>query len=125
MFPIMVSVRLELTLLSKTELPVEVGVKGSVVSKEVLSIDHPKHGCNVATGTYKDLLVVRCFLQYASTIAKASLMFKCVVVDIKEPDSAASAVLQILEHVMVDKKIYMICNEDEPRPALNPHIQDI
>ncbi|CAN6803871.1 unnamed protein product [Brassica oleracea] len=58
----MVSVRLELTLLSKTELPVEVGVKGSVVSKE-----------------------------YASTIAKASLMFKCVVVDIKEPDSAASA----------------------------------
>ncbi|CAN7073547.1 unnamed protein product [Brassica oleracea var. botrytis] len=48
--------RLELTLLSKTELPVEVGVKGSVVSKEVLSIDHPKHGCNVATGTYKDLL---------------------------------------------------------------------
>ncbi|KAF3538904.1 hypothetical protein F2Q69_00020208 [Brassica cretica] len=54
--------RLELTLLSKTELPVEVGVKGSVVSKE-----------------------------YASAIAKASLMSKCVVVDIKEPDSAASA----------------------------------
>ena len=38
MFPIMVSVRLELTLLSKTELPVEVGVKGSVVSKEVNNI---------------------------------------------------------------------------------------
>ncbi|CAF2131510.1 unnamed protein product [Brassica napus] len=35
--------------------------------------------------------VVRCCLQYASAIAKASLMSKCVVVDIKEPDSAASA----------------------------------
>ncbi|CAN6851948.1 unnamed protein product [Brassica oleracea] len=58
----MVSVRLELTLLSKTELPVEVGVKGSVVSKE-----------------------------YASTIAKAFLMSKFFVVDIKEPDLAASA----------------------------------
>nr|VDC58994.1 unnamed protein product [Brassica rapa]VDC60463.1 unnamed protein product [Brassica rapa] len=53
---------MELTLLSKTELTVEVGVKGSVVSKK-----------------------------YASAIAKASLMSKCVVVDIKEPDSEASA----------------------------------
>ncbi|KAF2598272.1 hypothetical protein F2Q68_00008585 [Brassica cretica] len=89
----MASVRLELTLLSKTELPVEVGVKGSVVSKEVLSIDHPKHGCNVATGTYKDLLSAGAIdpTKYASAIAKASLMSKRVVVDIKEPDSAASA----------------------------------
>uniref|UniRef100_A0A0D3AP21 Uncharacterized protein n=1 Tax=Brassica oleracea var. oleracea TaxID=109376 RepID=A0A0D3AP21_BRAOL len=62
--------RLELTLLSKTELPVEVGVKGSVVSKE-----------------------------YASAIAKASLMSKCVVVDIKEPDSAASAAFRARNHI--------------------------
>ncbi|KAH0915454.1 LOW QUALITY PROTEIN: hypothetical protein HID58_029900, partial [Brassica napus] len=66
-------------------------VEYKLLLDKVLSIDHPKHGCNVATGTYKDILVVRCCLQYASAIAKASLMSKCVVVDIKEPDSAASA----------------------------------
>ncbi|CAN7009654.1 unnamed protein product, partial [Brassica rapa subsp. trilocularis] len=87
---------MELTLLSKTELTVEVGVKGSVVSKK-----------------------------YASAIAKASLMSKCVVVDIKEPDSEASADFSDTEIGVAQKKKAIYDAEDEPRPALNPHIQDI
>lgn len=37
------------------------------------------------------LKVVRCHLEHASDIAKASLMSKYVVVEIKEPESAAPA----------------------------------
>lgn len=48
--------------------------------------------------------VVRCFLQYASAIAKASLMSKCVVVDIKEPDSEASADFSDTEIGVAQKK---------------------
>ncbi|KAF2578085.1 hypothetical protein F2Q68_00002767 [Brassica cretica] len=38
------------------------------------------------------LKVVRCRLEHASAIAKASLMSKCVVVEIKEPETAAPSV---------------------------------
>lgn len=31
-------------------------VEYKLLLDKVLSIDHPKHGCNVATGTYKDIL---------------------------------------------------------------------
>ncbi|XP_010451233.1 PREDICTED: chaperonin 60 subunit beta 3, chloroplastic [Camelina sativa] len=76
------------------------GVNGSVVSEKVLSNDNPKHGYNAATGKYEDLMaagiidptkVVRCCLEHASSVAKTFLMSDCVVVDIKEPESAAPA----------------------------------
>ncbi|CAN7073548.1 unnamed protein product [Brassica oleracea var. botrytis] len=52
-------------------------------------------------------------------------MSKCVVVDIKEPDSAASADFSDTEIGVAQKKKAIYDAEDEPRPALNPHIQDI
>ncbi|KAG5405700.1 hypothetical protein IGI04_011819 [Brassica rapa subsp. trilocularis] len=61
--------------------------------------------------------------KYASAIAKASLMSKCVVVDIKEPDSEASAAFRARDGGQKDLHDFQC--EDEPRPALNPHIQDI
>ncbi|KAL9814531.1 putative chaperonin Cpn60/TCP-1 family, groEL-like apical domain superfamily [Arabidopsis thaliana] len=76
------------------------GVNGSVVSEKVLSSDNPKHGYNAATGKYEDLMaagiidptkVVRCCLEHASSVAKTFLMSDCVVVEIKEPESAAPA----------------------------------
>ncbi|CAL9243825.1 unnamed protein product [Arabidopsis halleri] len=76
------------------------GVNGSVVSEKVLSNDNPKHGYNAATGEYEDLMaagiidptkVVRCCLEHASSVAKTFLMSDCVVVEIKEPESAAPA----------------------------------
>ncbi|XP_010443301.1 PREDICTED: chaperonin 60 subunit beta 3, chloroplastic [Camelina sativa] len=76
------------------------GVNGSVVSEKVLSNENPKHGYNAATGKYEDLMaagiidptkVVRCCLEHASSVAKTFLMSDCVVVDIKEPESAAPA----------------------------------
>uniref|UniRef100_A0A0D3EBS9 Uncharacterized protein n=1 Tax=Brassica oleracea var. oleracea TaxID=109376 RepID=A0A0D3EBS9_BRAOL len=67
---------------------------------KVLSSDNPKHGYNAATGKYEDLMsagiidptkVVRCCLEHASSVAKTFLMSDCVVVEIKEPESAAPA----------------------------------
>ena len=37
------------------------------------------------------LKVVRCCLEHASSVAKTFLMSDCVVVEIKEPESAAPA----------------------------------
>ncbi|KAL5079174.1 hypothetical protein RYX36_007595 [Vicia faba] len=73
------------------------GVNGSVVSEKVLSSDNPKYGYNAATGKYEDLMaagiidptkVVRCCLEHASSVAKTFLMSDCVVVEIKEPETA-------------------------------------
>ncbi|CAM8898396.1 unnamed protein product [Rhodiola kirilowii] len=76
------------------------GVNGSVVCEKVLTSDNPKYGYNAATGKYEDLMaagiidptkVVRCCLEHASSVAKTFLMSDCVVVEIKEPESAAPA----------------------------------
>ncbi|KAM7493404.1 hypothetical protein LguiB_028013 [Lonicera macranthoides] len=76
------------------------GVNGSVVSEKVLSNDDTKYGYNAATGNYEDLMaagiidptkVVRCCLEHASSVAKTFLMSDCVVVEIKEPESAVPA----------------------------------
>uniref|UniRef100_A0A7N0UPH0 Uncharacterized protein n=1 Tax=Kalanchoe fedtschenkoi TaxID=63787 RepID=A0A7N0UPH0_KALFE len=76
------------------------GVNGSVVCEKVLSSDNPKYGYNAATGKYEDLMaagiidptkVVRCCLEHASSVAKTFLMSDCVVVEIKEPESAIPA----------------------------------
>ncbi|KAJ0020142.1 hypothetical protein Pint_31466 [Pistacia integerrima] len=76
------------------------GVNGSVVSEKVLSSDNHKYGYNAATGNYEDLMaagiidptkVVRCCLEHASSVAKTFLMSDCVVVEIKEPESAVPA----------------------------------
>ncbi|WJX72712.1 hypothetical protein P8452_56560 [Trifolium repens] len=73
------------------------GVNGSVVSEKVLSNDNPRYGYNAATGKYEDLMsagiidptkVVRCCLEHASSVAKTFLMSDCVVVEIKEPETA-------------------------------------
>ncbi|KAF3509031.1 hypothetical protein F2Q69_00003163 [Brassica cretica] len=54
------------------------------------------------------LKVVRCRLEHASAIAKASLMSKCVVVEIKEPETAAPSVWN-------DQKILVIQQFDAPQ----------
>ncbi|KAK9062467.1 hypothetical protein SSX86_019653 [Deinandra increscens subsp. villosa] len=73
------------------------GVNGSVVSEKVLANDNARFGYNAATDTYEDLMsagiidptkVVRCCLEHASSVAKTFLMSDCVVVEIKEPESA-------------------------------------
>ncbi|XP_045825001.1 ruBisCO large subunit-binding protein subunit beta, chloroplastic-like [Trifolium pratense] len=73
------------------------GVNGSVVSEKVLSNDDTRYGYNAATGKYEDLMsagiidptkVVRCCLEHAASVAKTFLMSDCVVVEIKEPESA-------------------------------------
>jgi len=75
------------------------GVNGSVVVEKVLSSDDPKYGYNAATGKYEDLMaagiidptkVVRCCLEHAASVAKTFLTSDVVVVDIKEPEPAAS-----------------------------------
>ncbi|KAG2295021.1 hypothetical protein Bca52824_041690 [Brassica carinata] len=54
------------------------------------------------------LKVVRCRLEHASAIAKASLMSKCVVVEIKEPKTAAPSVWN-------DQQILVIQQFDAPQ----------
>ncbi|MCO5603097.1 hypothetical protein L7F22_057242 [Adiantum nelumboides] len=75
------------------------GVNGSVVEEKVLSNDDFKYGYNAATGKYEDLMaagiidptkVVRCCLEHAASVAKTFLTSDAVVVDIKEPEVAAS-----------------------------------
>lgn len=75
------------------------GVNGSVVVEKVLSSDDPKFGYNAATGKYEDLMaagiidptkVVRCCLEHAASVAKTFLTSDVVVVDIKEPETAAA-----------------------------------
>nr|CAB3469248.1 unnamed protein product [Digitaria exilis] len=74
------------------------GVNGSVVTEKVLSNDNFKFGYNAATGQYEDLMaagiidptkVVRCCLEHAASVAKTFLTSDVVVVEIKEPETAA------------------------------------
>ncbi|EOY26885.1 TCP-1/cpn60 chaperonin family protein [Theobroma cacao] len=75
------------------------GVNGSVVIEKVLSSDNPNYGYNAATGKYEDLMaagiidptkVVRCCLEHAASVARTFLTSDAVVVDIKEPETAAA-----------------------------------
>lgn len=74
------------------------GVNGSVVVEKVKANDNINFGYNAATGQYEDLMaagiidpakVVRCCLEHSASVAKTFLTSDCVVVEIKEPESAA------------------------------------
>eukprot|EP00270_Netrium_digitus_P010999 TRINITY_DN3459_c0_g1_i1.p1 TRINITY_DN3459_c0_g1~~TRINITY_DN3459_c0_g1_i1.p1 ORF type:complete len:636 (+),score=229.46 TRINITY_DN3459_c0_g1_i1:104-1909(+) len=75
------------------------GVNGSVVAEKVKANDSVSFGYNAGTGEYEDLMaagiidpakVVRCCLEHAASVARTFLTSDVVVVDIKEPEPAAS-----------------------------------
>eukprot|EP00246_Nothoceros_aenigmaticus_P014168 TRINITY_DN525_c0_g1_i1.p1 TRINITY_DN525_c0_g1~~TRINITY_DN525_c0_g1_i1.p1 ORF type:complete len:609 (+),score=171.17 TRINITY_DN525_c0_g1_i1:139-1965(+) len=75
------------------------GVNGGVVVEKVLASENWNFGYNAATDVYEDLMaagiidpakVVRCCLEHASSVAKTFLLSDCVVVEIKEPETAVA-----------------------------------
>eukprot|EP00898_Chlorokybus_atmophyticus_P003075 jgi/Chlat1/3769/Chrsp259S03909 len=76
------------------------GVNGSVVVEKVRANSNLNFGYNAATDTYEDLMaagiidptkVVRCCVEHAASVAKTFLLSDVVVVEKKEPASAAAA----------------------------------